>query len=313
MFKFDGVAGDPAELADEIDAMLKLIGEIRREQGACERDVCTAVPKAKRSVWINLTTGTWPSPWFLLSADSIWRGQRDVLTPGWRGMIGATNRQRWQVFRECVVYHLVAQRAYLFPLSALMIHGVVLGSHGEAGHLGLNQATELDFQQEVWSFVAMGFQLQELYVSPPLMTDWRWDTLAAALRWAASNHELLLDSHWALPATCLEADPELMPHGTAAWNHTHGVIFLRNPRPAQQGTSSFRLQDLLEMDSGEKHSGRLLEIRVAQYLTDEKVQWSCALLKNSAVLDGCCGLEPMAETAVVIPALAVMVLEIRWS
>merc|ERR1711998_307427 len=70
---------------------------------------------------------------------------------------------------------------------------------------GLNTLTVLDsadWAQEVWSLAAMGFQLQELYVSHKLMQAWSWDELAAALKWANRYSEVLQDAHWAIPAGC---------------------------------------------------------------------------------------------------------------
>lgn len=52
-----------------------------------------------------------------------------------------------------VVYILVVQRSTFFPLSQLMIHGVIVASHGDALHWGLNRFDAVDFTQEVWSFV----------------------------------------------------------------------------------------------------------------------------------------------------------------
>lgn len=52
-----------------------------------------------------------------------------------------------------VVYILVVQRSTFFPLSQLMIHGVIVASHGDALHWGLNKFDAVDFTQEVWSFV----------------------------------------------------------------------------------------------------------------------------------------------------------------
>lgn len=66
-FKFDGtgnanevIAG--SEFDSDFDAAIHLIGELRAK---------------KPDIYINLTTGTYPSPFWLLYADSIWRGGDD--------------------------------------------------------------------------------------------------------------------------------------------------------------------------------------------------------------------------------------------
>lgn len=58
--------------------------------------------------------------------------------------------------RGMVVYILVVKRSTFFPLSQLMIHGVIVASHGDALHWGLNKFDAVDFTQEVWSFVVPG-------------------------------------------------------------------------------------------------------------------------------------------------------------
>ena len=65
-FKFDGIGENTGTggggAQRDFDAMLKLIGELRA---------------LKPDIYINQTTGTWPSPFWLLYADSIWRGGED--------------------------------------------------------------------------------------------------------------------------------------------------------------------------------------------------------------------------------------------
>eukprot|EP00971_Amphidinium_carterae_P044794 880955-Amphidinium_carterae.1 len=89
------------------------------------------------------------SPFFLLWADSIWRGGPDIPArrrdwepdvdksllsiPGltWNDVPpdGLSRRQRWIRWRNLVVQVLVVSRSHFFPLSQLMIHGVIVASH----------------------------------------------------------------------------------------------------------------------------------------------------------------------------------------
>merc|ERR1719235_499000 len=111
----------------------------------------------KDAIWINLTTGTWASPFFLLWADSIWRGGGDIsdrprdwepdewgpgVTLSPRPSDGLSKRQRWIRWRNMIVYLLVVSRSRFFPLSQLMIHGVIVASHGDALSFGLDQFTK---------------------------------------------------------------------------------------------------------------------------------------------------------------------------
>ena len=130
------------------------------------------------------------------------------------GLDGLTGRQRWIRWRSMVVYVLVATRSHhsepslralkasivwhseakrstFFPLAQLMIHGVIVASHGDALHWGLSGFDDVDFAQEVWSFVGMGLQLQELYVAERYMRPEAWDILAEGLKWSRQNAAIL--------------------------------------------------------------------------------------------------------------------------
>ena len=66
-FKFDGTGNvdsvfPGSRFDSDFSAAIHLIGELRA---------------AKPDIFINLTTGTWPSPFWLMYADSIWRGGDD--------------------------------------------------------------------------------------------------------------------------------------------------------------------------------------------------------------------------------------------
>lgn len=161
-------------------------------------------------------------------------------------MPGASDRQRWHAFRECIVHEFIHKRASFFPIARLMIHGVVLAQHGDARSHSLHAATELDWGQEVWSFASMGLLLQELYVSPELMTDDRWDVLAEALKWIRINSYTLEDMRWVFSAGCIEGTME--PHGWAAWRGSRGFITLRNSRmDIAQTSTDFTLASALEL------------------------------------------------------------------
>lgn len=206
-FKFDGIGAkgegiiDPAAGRD-FDAMLRLIAELR---------------SFRTGLYVSQTVGTWPSPWWLLHVDNVWRGGDDHNFAG----VGS-DRQRWITYRDAQVYRNVVCRAPLFPLGSLMLHGVILARHAER----LATAQRGDFASEVRSFFGTGVQLQELYLSPELLTKDNWDDLAAAATWARANADVLQDAHW------IGGDPaRLEPYGWAAWSPRLGIITLRNPAP----------------------------------------------------------------------------------
>lgn len=206
-FKFDGLsqgldsrgAGD--EFAGDVEALLRLTGDLRRH---------------RPDLFINATTGTWPSPFWLLYVDSIWRDGYDM---GFHG--SGSRRQQWITYRDMIVFRQVIGRAPLYPLNSLMTQGIVHSRFGTAAGLSDDLA---DWKSEVRSFFASGTQLQELYVRPQLLTPEMWDVLAEGARWSAKNADILVDVHW------VGGDPgEGQPYGFAAWQPRGAVLALRNP------------------------------------------------------------------------------------
>jgi hypothetical protein len=166
-------------------------------------------------LFINLTTGTWPSPFWLLTVDSIWRGGEDHEFAG-----QGTDRQRWITYRDADTYGGIVRQSAFYPLNALMLHGIIFARHAR----GLSSDPGGDLPDEVWSYFASGTGLQELYVSPDLLTLQDWDLVARAARWARKRAPVLKDSHWQ------GGDPARdQVYGWAAWSPERSVIALRNP------------------------------------------------------------------------------------
>lgn len=223
-FKFDGLAaGAKASengLTRDGDAMLRLVSDLRA---------------ASPNLYINQTVGTWPSPFWLLSVDSTWRGGDD------HAFIGAgTPCQQWLTYRDAQVYQNVAKVAPLYPLNSLMLHGVIYATNASR----LAQLSEGDFADQVWSFFGSGTQLQEMYLSPGLMNARNWDDLAAAATWARRNADVLVDTHW------IGGDPAQGDvYGWASWTQRKGIVVLRNPR-AEPATVNADLAAWFELPAG---------------------------------------------------------------
>ena len=209
-FKFDGTGNAshvfPGSLFDsDFDAMLALIADLRGR---------------KPDLFVNLTTGTYPSPFFLRSCDSIWRGGEDHDFAG----VG-TWRQQWITYRDADTYAGIVQKGPLFPLNALMLHGLIYAKH--ARNLDADPAG--DFTSEVRAYFGTGTGLQEMYLTPALLTPGNWSVLAESARWARSRAPTLADTHW------IGGDPaRLEPYGHAAWEPGRGILCLRNPSDQPQ-------------------------------------------------------------------------------
>lgn len=226
-FKFDGIgvggrpAGTTAEFARDMDALLRLMGELRR---------------VKPGVFINTTTGTWSSPYWLWYCDSTWRSGRD-----WGKHGAGTQRQQQVTYRDKETYHNVVRRAPLYPLNSLMTQGIMIANHG------LPNATE-GLIEDIRDFFASGTNCQELYITPSMLGPKHWDALAEAAKWSADNSDVLVDTHW------VGGDPaEGQIYGWASWAERKGILSLRNPSD-EPGRITIDIDNTFELPKGAAQS-----------------------------------------------------------
>jgi len=177
-----------------------------------------ALRALKPDLFISITTGTWPSPYWLWYGDSTWRGDGDM---GFAGP--GSKREQWMTYRDGTTYKNIVSQAPLYPLNSLMNQGIAQARHGSASELG-NSREEM--RKEIRSFFGCGTCLQELYITPGMLSPENWDDLAEAARWSKANAETLVDTHW------IGGDPlQGQVYGWAAWSKKKGIVTLRNPAP----------------------------------------------------------------------------------
>jgi hypothetical protein len=209
-FKFDGTGNAnrvfPGSRFDsDFAAAINLIGELRA---------------LRPDLYVNLTTGTYPSPFWLRYADSIWRGGED------HDFLGVgSKREQWITYRDADTYEHVVLSGPLYPLNSLMLHGIIYARHAK----DLATDAQGDFKSEVRDYFGNGTQLQEMYVTPSLLSKQDWDNLAEAAKWSRHNAEVLVDTHW------IGGDPaEQEVYGWASWSPAKGILVLRNPADRRQ-------------------------------------------------------------------------------
>jgi len=205
-FKFDGIAAGMAasggaQYVLDTEAMRRLMLELRQEDP---------------NLYVNLTTGSWPSPFWLRYADSVWRQGGDM------GLAGkGTRQQQWLTYRDQEVHGNIVRKGPLYPLNSLMTQGVVYSRQGMAGDPTFNSA---GFKDDVHAFFGSGTGLQELYIQPGKLTPEDWRVLAEAAKWSRANADVLVDTHW------IGGDPAMLQvYGYASWSARKGIVMLRNP------------------------------------------------------------------------------------
>jgi hypothetical protein len=224
-FKIDGTGNvnsvfPGSEFDSDFHAAISLIGEWRT---------------VKPDIFVNLTTGTYPSPFWLRYADSIWRGGDDDNFIG----VGPW-REKWITYRDAATYADTVKKGPLFPLNSLMLHGIIYAKQAEH----LTDDPSHAFIHEIHDYFGNGTQLQELYITHSLMSDENWDNLAEAANWSRHNAATLVDTHW------IGGDPaKLTVYGWAAWSPEKGIITLRNPSDHPQ-TFSLDVAKAFELPTG---------------------------------------------------------------
>jgi len=232
--KFDGFAtgsvkrSATAVMNNQVEAMIRLIGELRR---------------IRPDLFVSVTIGSWPSPFWLHHSDSVWRGGQDHDLRG-----AGSTREQGITFRDAIVYEKIVGRAPLYPLSSLMILGIVYAPH-DAGKTLSNES--IGFKHDVRFYFVSGTHLQELHIRPQMMTPEKWDVLAESAGWARRNADVLVDTHW------LGGDPGRGEvYGYASWSSRQGVLALRNPS-AEPSAIEVDLDRAFELPEGAPRSYEL--------------------------------------------------------
>ncbi len=225
-FKFDGFGGsEPAYLPD-MEAGVSIIAGLR---------------KIDPNVYINITAGSWPSPFWLKYADCTWRGSGDLHNAGTGSLT-----QRFMTYRDGTLHNNVVSRAPLYPLNSIMVAGI---AYAHLGHPSRSIGDdEGDFKDMVRSFFAAGSSLQELYISPDKMKPQFWPVLAEAAKWAKDNESILRDVHWIGGSPINEE-----VYGFASWSPAKSILSLRNP---SNRTVTFRLHLGEALELPPDHHGR---------------------------------------------------------
>ena len=108
----------------------------------------------------------------------------------------------------------------LFPLNSLMLHGIIYAKHAK----NLNTDPVHDFAERSACLFWHRHELQEMYITPSLLTDANWDSLAEAAAGRARTPTYCVDTHW------IGGDPgRLDVYGWASWSPRKAILVLRNP------------------------------------------------------------------------------------
>jgi len=201
-------------------------------------DLCRAVREKKPDIFLNVTSGTWLSPWWVGHADTIWMQGYDY---GYADVPSISRRDRAITYRDCVLHDGLVKNDFWFPMANLMTHGIIKGDLQKLG----GEAEPLDkFTDNALLYVARGVSMYELYVSPDLLSAGEWKAIAESLLWAEDRFEVLDDT------VAIGGDPaKREPYGYAHFEGDRGILALRNPF-AENHVMEVTLSPALGLDPG---------------------------------------------------------------
>ncbi len=170
-------------------------------------------------MFLNITSGTWLSPWWLRFADQIWMGGEDY---GASDVPSLTTRDASITYRDLVLHEDFRRNGFWFPLANLMTHGILKGTI-DVQEIGRGEPLS-KFADEVVFYLARGVTMHELYISPDILSEGEWRVLADALRWARDRFPVLKRTEM------IGGDPNrLEPYGYVHWDGDSGLLAVRNP------------------------------------------------------------------------------------
>jgi hypothetical protein len=177
------------------------------------------VRKINPDIFINITVGSWLSPWWLQYADCLWMQGEDYAYA--EDVPSMNPRDKSITYRDAILWDNFQNQKLLFPMSSLMTHGIIKGRLNFLG--GKNEELN-SFSNEVMMYFGRGVMMWELYVSPDLLSDGEWDAISNSLKWAKANKDLLSRTKMIL------GDPlKREPYGYVHLTKEKGIVLLRNP------------------------------------------------------------------------------------
>jgi hypothetical protein len=181
-------------------------------------DMCRAVRRLNPSIFLNITSGTWLSPWWVKFADAIWMQGMDY---GFADVPSLSRRDGAITYRDFILYDDLRQQDFWFPLANLMTHGIIKGKNESVGAA----AEPLDkFTDDVLLYFARGVSMYELYVSPDILSDGEWTSIARSMAWARDRFPVLMNSAMT-GGNPLKGEAYAYVH----FKGRRGIVAVRNP------------------------------------------------------------------------------------
>jgi len=181
-------------------------------------EMCNTVRKHNPDTYLNITSGTWLSPWWVKYANQIWMGGRDY---GWAPTPSISKRDASITYRDNVLYSDFKVKDFWFPIANLMTHGIIKGNLQLLG--GAKEPLD-KFTDNALLYFARGVSMWELYISPNILTKGEWNAMSQSIKWAEDRFDILKNTRM------VGGDPlKGEPYGYTHYKGKRGIIAVRNP------------------------------------------------------------------------------------
>lgn len=179
---------------------------------------CRAVRAINPNTYLNITSGTWLSPWWVKYSNQIWMQGADY---GYADVASISERDAAITYKDFVLYDDFHNQDCWFPISNLMTHGIIKGNLERLG----GEDDPLDkFTNDAMFYFARGISMYELYISPDLLTEDEWNAIGSSITWAKERFNILSNT------AMIGGDPtKREAYGYVHFVGSNGILALRNP------------------------------------------------------------------------------------
>jgi len=177
-----------------------------------------AVRDLNPNIYLNITSGTWLSPWWVKYSNQIWMDGGDY---GYADVPSISPRDAAITYRDMVLHEDFTEKDLWFPISNLMTHGIIKGKLQMLG--GEDEPLE-KFTNESLIYFARGVSMWELYISPDILNDGEWTAISKSIHWARDRFPILKHTFM------VGGSPQKgEPYGYVHFANDKGIIVARNP------------------------------------------------------------------------------------
>ncbi|MBQ9532299.1 MAG: hypothetical protein IJR70_09540 [Eubacterium sp.] len=174
--------------------------------------------EANSELFINMTCYVNPSPWWLQWVNSLWlQNSQDI---GFAENIEEQSKLDAEItYRDARYYDSFIRRSSALPLNAVYNHEPIYGKAAKTNY------NDEEFNKYIVWCAIRGQALNELYISPELMNDEKWNSLARVMNFQKENYHILKN------ASFIGGDPaENNIYGFVSFTENgEGIVALRNP------------------------------------------------------------------------------------